>query len=84
VGLAQERRGLTEGQKRRVLGKIEERDLTCGSCGSDDFEVGEALYVGFLFLSEDHDNYVVALTCKNPDCRNPRTGIKLRGAEFLR
>jgi hypothetical protein len=84
VSLAQERRGLTEGQKRRVLGKIEERDLTCGSCGSDDFEVGEALYVGFLFLSEDHDNYVVALTCKNPDCRNPRTGIKLRGAEFLR
>jgi hypothetical protein len=84
VGLAQERRGLTEGQKRRVLGKIEERDLTCGSCGSDDFEVGEALYVGFLFLSEDHDNYVVALTCTNTDCRNPRTGIKLRGAEFLR
>ena len=84
MGLAQERRGLTEGQQRRVLGKIEERDLTCGSCGSDDFEVGEALYVGFLFLSEDHDNYVVALTCKNPDCRNPRTGIKLRGAEFLR
>ena len=84
MGLAEERRGLTEGQKRRVLGKIEERDLTCGSCGSEDFEVGEALYVGFLFLSEDHDNYVVALTCKNPDCRNPRTGIKLRGAEFLR
>jgi hypothetical protein len=84
VGLAEESRGLTEGQKRRVLGKIEERDLACGSCGSDEFEVGEALYVGFLFLSEDHDNYVVALTCKNPDCRNPRTGIKLRGAEFLR
>jgi len=84
VGLAEERRGLTEGQKRRVLGKIEERDLTCGSCGSDDFEVGEALYVGFLFLSEDHDNYVVALTCTNTDCRTPRTGIKLRGAEFLR
>jgi len=84
VGLAEERRGLTEGQKRRVLGKIEERDLTCGSCGSDDFEVGEALYVGFLFLSEDHDNYVVALTCTNTDCRTPRTGIKLRGAQFLR
>ena len=84
MGLAEERRGLTEGQKRRVLGKIEERDLTCGSCGSDDFEVGEALYVGFLFLSEDHDNYVVALTCTNTDCRTPRTGIKLRGAQFLR
>ena len=84
MGLAEERRGLTEGQKQRVLGKIEECDLTCGSCGSDDFEVGEALYVGFLFLSEDRDNYVVAITCMNTDCRTPRTGIKLRGAEFLR
>ena len=84
MGLAEERRGLTEGQKRRVLGKIEERDLACDSCGSDEFEVGEALYVGFLFLSEDRDNYVVAITCTNTDCRTPRTGIKLRGAEFLR
>jgi hypothetical protein len=84
VGLAEERRQLTEGQQERVLGKVEERGFSCGGCGLDDFEVGEALYVGFLFLSENHDNYVVALTCKNTDCRTPRTGIKLRGAEFLR
>jgi hypothetical protein len=77
------RRVLTEGQQQRVLGKVEDRGFACGSCDSADFEVGEALYVGFLFLSEDHDNYVVALTCKNPDCRTPRTGIKLRRAEFL-
>jgi hypothetical protein len=84
VGLAEERRQLTGGQQQRVLGKVEERGFFCRSCGSGDFEVGEALYVGFLFLSEDHDNYVVALTCTNTDCRTPRTGIKLRGAEFLR
>lgn len=83
MGSPEERRELTEDQKRKVLRKAEERGFACGRCGSGDFEVGEALYVGFLFLSEDHDNYVVALTCKNPDCRKPRTGIKLRGAEFL-
>ena len=84
MGLTEERRELTEGQKQRVLGKIEERGFACGSCGSGDFRVGEALYVGFLFLSEDHDTYLVALACTNTDCRTPRTGIKLRGAEFLR
>ena len=84
MGLTEERRELTEDQQQRVLGKVEERGFSCGSCGSGDFRVGAALYVGFLFLSEDHDNYVVALTCKYPDCHTPRTGIKLRGAEFLR
>jgi len=83
VGLTEERRELTESQKRTVLERVEQHGFACGYCGSGDFEVGEALYVGYLFLSEDHDNYVVALTCTNPDCRTPRTGIKLRGAEFL-
>lgn len=74
---------LDEAQKSRVLEKVGERNFTCGSCGSEDFEVGDALYLGFLFLSEDHDDYMVALTCKEPDCEAPRTGIKLHGAEFL-
>ncbi len=75
---------LGEGQKRRVLEKVGERGFACGSCGSRDFEVGEALYLGFLFLDEDRDVYMVALTCKEPDCEAPRTGIKLREAEFLK
>ncbi|MGH3145810.1 MAG: hypothetical protein ACRDTR_08415 [Rubrobacter sp.] len=75
---------LDENQKRRVLAKVEERNFTCGNCGADDFEGGDALYLGFLFLSEEHDNYMVALTCKEPDCETPRTGIKLREAEFLK
>ena len=78
-----ENRKLTEGERRRVQGKVRGRDLRCRSCGADDFEVGEALYLGFLFLDEDLDAYMVALTCKEPDCATPRTGIKLRGAEFL-
>lgn len=75
---------LDENQKRAVLEKVEDRNLTCGGCGSDDFEVGEALYLGFLFLSEDHDAYMVALTCRSPDCDGPRTGIRLREADFLK
>ena len=77
-------RQLDEGQKRAVLERVGERDFTCGSCRSGAFEVGDALYLRFLFLSEDHDDYMVALTCKRPGCENPRTGIKLHEAEFLR
>jgi hypothetical protein len=77
-------RRLDSNEKRRVLERVDERGFRCGSCGSEDFEVGDALYLGFLFLSEDHDNHMVALTCKEPDCVNPRTGIKLHTAEFLK
>ena len=75
---------LDETQKRRVLEKVRERSFTCGSCGSTDFEVGDSLYLGFLFLSEDHDNHMVALTCKNPDCVASRTAIRLHEADFLK
>ena len=40
--------------------------------------MGDALFLGFLFLSEERDEYMVALTCTNPDCRTPMTGIRLR------
>ena len=78
-----ENKDLDADQKRRVLEKVEERGFTCGSCGSKDFEVGGALYLGFLFLDEDTDVYMVALTCREPDCETPRTGIRLREADFL-
>jgi hypothetical protein len=84
VVLYSENRVLNEEQKQKVLKRVEQRRITCGSCGSDDFEVGEALYLGFLFLSEPHGNYMVALTCKKPDCESPRTGIKLHEFQFLR
>jgi hypothetical protein len=71
-------------QRRKVLEKVGQRNFTCGSCGARDFEVGNALYLGFLFRSEDRDDYMVALTCKNPDCEAPRTGVRLHEAEFLR
>ncbi len=82
--LYDENKVLTGEQKQRVLKRVGQRGITCGSCGSDDFEVGEALYLGFLFLSEVHGNYMVALTCKNPGCGSPRVGIKLHEFQFLR
>jgi hypothetical protein len=74
---------LDETQKGRVLRKVREHDFACQNCGSTNFEVGDSLYLGFLFLSEDHDDHMVALTCKNPDCGAPRTGIRLHEADFL-
>ena len=38
---------------------------------------------GFLFLDEDDDAYLVALTCRNPKCAQPRTAIRLREKDFL-
>ncbi len=76
-------REITEDQKRRVLRRVEERGFTCASCGSGDFEVGEALYLGFLFLSENPDAYMVALTCEGRGCESPRTGIRLHQLDFL-
>lgn len=73
---------LTEAQKRRVLAKIAERETACESCGSREFEVGEALYMGFLFLDEEPSTYMVALTCEKGNCR-VRTGIRLHKSEFL-
>jgi hypothetical protein len=78
-----ENRELSGKQKGRVLYRVRKRGFRCGNCGSEDFEVGEALELGFLFLSEEHDTYMVALTCRERGCEAPRTGIRLRGHEFL-
>ena len=74
---------LTEYQRRRVLERVEERNFTCANCGSGEFEVGEALGMGFLFLDEEPGTYMVALTCENPGCGSPRTGIRLHRSAFL-
>lgn len=81
--IIRENKRLDERQKLAVLAKVGEQGFTCERCGSGEFEVGEALYLGFLFLSEDPDAYMVALTCQSPDCGSPRTGIRLRQLEFL-
>jgi hypothetical protein len=70
-------------QKLRVLEQVESKHFTCGNCGSEDFRVGDALYLGFLFHSEQDEDYLVGLNCENPDCETPRTGIRLRESEFL-
>ncbi len=74
---------LNSAARHRVLENISAKGGHCEACGSTDFDVGYALYLGFLFLNEDDDAYMVGLTCRNPDCAKPRTGIVLHEKEFL-
>lgn len=68
---------LQPADRERVLQLVSAKGGHCEGCGGTDFTVGDALYLGFLFLDEDTDAYMVALTCGNPDCVKPRTGIVL-------
>ncbi|MCV7090729.1 hypothetical protein [Mycobacterium interjectum] len=68
--------------RQRVCDHIAAKGGHCECCGSTQFDVGDALYLGFLFLDEDRDAYMVALTCRNPDCAKPRTGIVLSEQDF--
>jgi hypothetical protein len=74
---------LVPADRDRVLNLVAAKGGHCERCGATDFEVGHALYLGFLFLDEDDDAYMVALTCRNPECTQPRTGIRLREKDFL-
>ncbi len=69
--------------RQRVLQQLNAKGGHCESCGAADFDVGDALYLGFLFLDENDDAYLVALTCRSPNCAQPRTAIKLRDKDFL-
>ncbi|MGV0698021.1 hypothetical protein [Mycolicibacter sinensis] len=69
--------------RERVSDLLRVRGGHCAACGGTEFEVGQALYLGFLFLDEDDDAYLVALDCRNPSCPQPRTAIRLRRKEFL-
>lgn len=74
---------LSDGATERVVAHLEATGLRCECCGAADFSIGSALPMGFLFLDEDDDAYLVALTCRNPECARPRTGLRLAGADFL-
>lgn len=74
---------LNVAEREAVLKQLSAKGGQCEACGATEFDVGDALYLGFLFLDEDNDAYMVALTCRNPDCPKPRTGIKLPEKDFL-
>ncbi|OMC48193.1 hypothetical protein A5745_09730 [Mycobacterium sp. IS-2888] len=74
---------LDRDSRERVLEQVAAKGGYCESCGEKKFDVGHALYLGFLFLDEDSDAYMVALTCRNPECAQPRTGIVLPEKGFL-
>ncbi|CQD12509.1 hypothetical protein BN000_02646 [Mycobacterium europaeum] len=75
--------GLDPAARQRVLELIAVKGGHCEACGATDFTVGDAMIMGFLFLDEDADAYLVALTCRNPECPKPRTAIRLSGKDFL-
>ena len=83
VGVRPELISLDAVARHRVLEQVTAKGGFCEACGATDFAVGDALYLGFLFLNEDADAYMVALTCRNPDCTKPRTAIRLRDTDFL-
>ncbi len=73
---------LVPADRDRVLVLVAAKGGHCESCGGTDFEVGHALYLGFLFLDEEDDTYMVALTCRDPECMQ-RTAIRLSETDFL-
>lgn len=83
VGVRPELISLDAVAHHRVLEQLAAKGGHCEACGATDFAVGDALYLGYLFLNEDADAYMVALTCRNPDCPKPRTAITLRATDFL-
>ena len=74
---------LTTKQKKRALEHVWQHQRRCRYCGNTTFTVGDALYLGYLFLSEDQDAYMVGLSCTNPHCPTPHTGVRLPAAQFL-
>jgi len=74
---------LVPADRDRVRGLLTAKGGYCENCGGTDFEIGHALYLGFLFLDEDDDAYMIALTCRNPECAHPHTAIRLRENDFL-
>jgi hypothetical protein len=84
VGVRPELISLDSAARERASEQIAAKGGHCEACGATDFAVGDALYLGFLFLDEDSDAYMVALTCRNPECPKPRTAIRLRDNEFLK
>lgn len=70
-------------ERERVLIAARRERAKCPSCGCRKFQVGDALYLGFLFVSETPDAWFVALTCRNRSCAAPHTGLRLREKDFL-
>ncbi|MFD5494448.1 hypothetical protein ACFYY3_05345 [Streptomyces sp. NPDC001812] len=75
---------LDEEQRKRVRRVLRRRRVACPSCGNRRrWTVGDALHLGFLFLDEDEDAYMIAVTCRRRGCPRPRTGVIAHRADVL-
>ena len=75
-------RSLSPAQRDRVARRAQERRPRCPACGQTGFAVGDGLPLSFLFHDAAADTWMVALTCRNPSCPVPHTGITLRTVEL--
>ncbi|MGP4022574.1 hypothetical protein [Actinomadura sp. 3N407] len=74
---------LTGKQRDRVAKRLRRHRTRCAGCGSAEFDVGDALYLGFLFRSEQQDMYLVGLTCTDPACPAPRIGVRMQETDLF-
>ncbi len=84
AGIRPELVELDRAERDGVLQHVAAKGGRCEGCGGNNFEVGRALFLGYLFLDEDDDAYLVALSCCNRECPTPRTAIRLAERDFLR
>lgn len=73
---------LTARERAYVSERVSATGSVCHWCDGVDFHVGDALPLGFLFLDERPGTFMVALTCTNPACPAPHTGITLHESYF--
>lgn len=74
---------LTADEKHWVRVRAWAHGFRCPGCRRRQFDVGDALFLGFLFVTAGPADYRVALTCRHRSCPAPHTGITLRAGEFL-
>lgn len=73
---------LTAQEQACVMERVAATGSVCHWCAGVDFRVGDALPLGFLFLDEQPGTFMAALTCTNPSCPSPHTGITLHERHF--
>lgn len=74
---------LTSTQKELARRQLRRRRYRCEGCGGNRFIIGDALYLGFLFLRERTDSYLVALTCDQPGCAVPHSGLRCTAVQLF-
>ena len=74
---------LDHAQEKRIRAVVERRRPRCEWCGAEDFVVGTASYVGFMFHREEPHAWSIDLICANSACSRPLDTIIVRATNFM-